>query len=118
MERINTKVITRTNGLTLVEWMDGNHPNRAWVTPDMIVSEGDASATVIHPAGGIPYGVDWSALISTQIDADEIEQRLKGAGVWTVEELQRNPRAAQGIISRVAAGVLQALLVNAQAQRS
>lgn len=114
MKEVEAKVIARQNGLTLVEWQSGNEPNRAWVTPDMIVSESGRSATIRHPEGGIPYGVDWAALVNTQVDADEIARRLKQAGLWTVEDLQRKTNAARGVINAVAGDILQNLLTNAR----
>jgi hypothetical protein len=46
---------------------------------------------------------------------DEIERRLKNAGIWTVEDLQLRHKAALGIIQAVAGDLLQNLLTNARA---
>ena len=114
MKEVEAKVIARQNGLMLIEWQSGNEPNRAWVTPDMIVSESGRSATVRHPEGGIPYGADWASLVTTQVDADEIARRLRQAGLWTVEDLQARTNAARGVILAVAGDILQNLLTNAR----
>ena len=114
MKEVEAKVIARQNGMMLIEWQSGNEPSRAWVTPDMIVAESGRSATVRHPEGGIPYGVDWAALVSTQVDANEIARRLRQAGVWTVEDLQARTNAARGVILAVAGDILQNLLTNAR----
>ncbi len=115
MREVQAKVIATERGLSLVEWMDGENPNRAWVTPDMITGAAGRLLTVKHPEGGIPYGVDWSELVSGFIDPTEIERRLKQAGVWTVEELQRQPNVALGVIRAVAGDLLQELLTSARA---
>lgn len=116
MKTVQAKVITRQNGLALIEWMDaGDSPKRAWVTPDMIL-DGDAERiTVQHPEGGIPYGVDWSTFISTHVDVGEIERRLRQSGLWTVEDLMRQPKVAQGVLYQIAGDMLQMLLHNARA---
>lgn len=117
MERVTAKVITRSQGLRLVEWLDGDKPKRAWVTPDMVVDDTGKLATIEHPAGGIPYGVDWSEFTSGQVKTDLIETRLHQAGIWTVEDLQQQVKVAQGIIQAAAGDVLQELLVNARAHQ-
>lgn len=112
---METKVITRSNGLRLVEWLDGEAPKRAWVTPDMVVDDTGKTAIINQPEAGIPYGVDWSELISGQINTDQVKIRLHQAGIWTVEDLQRDPNIALGIIRNVAGDLLQSLLLNARA---
>jgi hypothetical protein len=115
MREVQAKVITRSGGLTLVEWLDGVYPNRAWVTPDQITEDAGRHLTVFHPEGGIPYGVDWSELTSGLLNTGEIENRLKQAGIWTVEELQRQPNVALGVLRAVAGDLLQELLTSARA---
>lgn len=117
MERVTAKVITRSQGLRLVEWIDGEKPYRAWVTPDMVIDDLGKTAIIEHPAGGIPYGVDWREFTSGQVNTALIETRLHQAGIWTVEDLQRQVKVAQGIIQAAAGEVLQELLVNARAHQ-
>jgi len=115
MRQVQAKVITTQNGLTLVEWMDGEKPSRAWVTLDMIVGEPGRSATVEHPEGGIPYGERWATLVSGYLSTEEIETQLHRSGLWTIEDLQQRPNDALGVIRAVAGSVLQELLHNARA---
>lgn len=115
MREVQAKVITTERGLTLVEWLDGEYPNRAWVTPDQITDGAGRHLTVFHPEGGIPYGVDWSELTSGMLNTTEIERRLHQANIWTVEDLQRQPNVALGVIRAVAGDVLQELLTSARA---
>lgn len=115
MRQVQAKVITTQNGLTLVEWMDGTKPSRAWVTPDMIEGEPGRSALITHPEGGIPYGERWSTLTSGYLSAEEIETQMYRSGLWTVEDLQQRPNEALGVIRAVAGNILQEILHNARA---
>lgn len=109
------KIIQRQQDWLLVEWLDGNTPVRAWVTPDMVVEEsGNSEAIVNRPEGGVLFGERWSALITASVSTDEIERRLYNAGIWTVEDLQLKHRAALGVIQAVAGDLLQNLLSNAR----
>ena len=98
-----------------MEWIDGEKPYRAWVTPDMVVDDTGKTATIDHPTGGIPYGVDWRDFTSGQVNTALIETRLHQTGIWTVEDLLAHPHEARGIIQAAAGDVLQELLVNARA---
>lgn len=111
------KVIQSQQDWLLVEWQNGdNQPMRAWVTPGMVAEEsGNSEAIVNHPEGGVLFGERWSELITASVSADEIERRLKNAGIWTVEDLQKRHKAALGIIQVVAGDLLQNLLSNARA---
>lgn len=115
MRQVQAKTITTQNGLTLVEWIDGEKPSRAWVTPDMIVGEPGRTLTVEHPEGGIPYGVRWASFLSGYVSTEEIETQLHRSGLWTAEDLQQQPNVALGIIRAVAGNLLQELLHNARA---
>lgn len=89
---------------------------RAWVTPAQVVEEsGNSEAIVNRPEGGVLYGEQWSALITASVSADDIERRLRNAGIWTIEDLQLRHRAALGVIQAVAGDLLQNLLSNARA---
>jgi hypothetical protein len=117
MKRVTAKLVTRHNDMALVEWIDDvdGSTRRAWVTPDMIVGEEGRLVTVEHPNGGIPYGEDWSEFVSGHISAVEVENRLKQSGIWTHEDLQRQPNVALGIFRGLAGDLLQELLHNARA---
>lgn len=115
MRQVQAKVIAVQNGLTLIEWMDGEKPNRAWVTPDQIDGEPGRSALVTHPEGGIPYGVAWATIISGYISPTEIETKLHQAGLWTVEDVQQRSNEALGVLRAVAGNLLGELLHNARA---
>jgi hypothetical protein len=114
MEKVTTKVVLRHKDLLLVEWIDGV-TRRAWVTPDMVVEDLGNLATVLHPTGGVPYGVRWSELMTATISPAEVDARLKQSGIWTAEDLQQQPNVALGILRNLAGDLLQSLLANARA---
>lgn len=64
---------------------------------------------------GAPYGLPFAMLLQKHgLDermAGRIEQELHRAGLWTVAELQQNPRAVQGAV-QAAYGVDVAILLN------
>ncbi|MFG0252982.1 MAG: hypothetical protein ACF8NJ_08930 [Phycisphaerales bacterium JB038] len=90
----------RKNGLSLVEWTVDGVPNRAWATPDMIETENGNTVTVLSPEEGIPYGVDFAEIVSTDVTPQMIDTELKRAGIWTYNDVVRQPeRARQAIAS-------------------
>lgn len=88
---IRVQILLRKNDLALVQWTEGNTPSRAWVTPDMIVSEDGKEAIVTEPKAGIPYGVEWSRLVTFHATPQEFERQLKMQGIWTVADLREHP---------------------------
>ena len=85
------QIILRKNDLHLVEWRERQMPHRAWVTPDMIVSKSDKQAVVRNPRAGIPFGMDWTPLISISATPEDFDRELKRVGIWTIEDLRARP---------------------------
>ena len=115
---MRVKIIHSHNDIKLVEWVEDGNVYRAWTTPDMIESVEGQQAEVSHPDRGIPYGEDWSELISRSVNPDEVEMSLKNSGIWTFEDLQTRPNEVHGAIMAVAAVVIRDLFVNVKLQRS
>ena len=95
--KTKTKIIQRKNGVLLVEWMY----SRAWVTPDMIVSQDDEIAHVINPSAGIPYGVDFAQIINEigmEASPENIDREFKRRGIWTIADLRARPQEAVSAI--------------------
>lgn len=109
-----TTVISRKNGLTLVEWIVEGAPNRAWVTPDMIDSDQGRTATVLSPEEGIPYGVDFAELVSTDVTPRMIDVELKRAGIWTFDDVRQRPDRARLAVASAYGFNLAELLKAAQ----
>lgn len=115
---VKAKVIATHNDINLVEWMVNGRYLRAWVTPDMITAVEGQSLLIDNPEAGIPYGLDWAALINQAITPDMIGNSLRQSGIWTVEDLTSKPNEVHGAILAVAGVVLQGLLVNVKQLRS
>lgn len=98
MNHVVTKIIQRKNNITLVEWIDGQTPRRAWITPDMIVSESGTEATIDHPEAGIPYGVDFSRMVVLSTTPEDIDREFKRRGIWTIADLRAKSNEAVGAI--------------------
>lgn len=97
---IEVRIISRRDDLSLVQWSQGGIPQRAWVTPDMIVSvdEKNGKAMVESPKAGIPYGVEWSRIVELNVSPEEMEKNLKAQGIWTVADLRNNPDGARAAL--------------------
>jgi hypothetical protein len=90
-KEVEVRVVRQERDLMLVDWNDGTRSKRAWVTPDMVVTKTDNVATVRDPNAGQPYGVDWSRLVELETTPTTVENELKSRGIWTLEDLRRNP---------------------------
>ncbi len=98
--KILTQIILRKNDLLLVEWLDGEMPMRAWVTPDMILSHSGKEAIVENPRAGIPYGMEWRQLVLLHATPIGLEAELKKQGIWTISDLRtKTPQAVSAIQS-------------------
>jgi hypothetical protein len=114
------QIILRKNDLHLVEWKEQEMPHRAWVTPDMIAekSENGKTATVKNPIAGIPYGMDWSPLISINATPRDFDRELKRVGIWTVQDLHDRPNEARSALQSVYGMDMAALLMAVKAYES
>ena len=92
------RIILRKNDLALVQWYVGNTPSRAWITPDMIVSENGDEAIVDSPEAGIPYGMEWSKMIELNATSKDLEANLRKQGIWTVADLREHPEGVRSAL--------------------
>lgn len=102
MQEFQSRIVLRKSGMLLVEWSDeGQALHRAWVTPEMTKDESKGLITVVGPDRGIPYGVDWTELISLSATPEGIDRELKRVGIWTEADLIAMPQQALGAIQAV-----------------
>ena len=85
------QIILRKNDLYLVQWVEKGTPRRAWISPDMVVSETGQEAIVSNPGAGIPYGVEWQHLFELRATPADLEKNLRLQGIWTVADLREHP---------------------------
>ncbi|HUW94629.1 MAG TPA: hypothetical protein VMW58_02485 [Anaerolineae bacterium] len=107
------RIILHKNDLHLAEWQEGGSYHRAWVTPDMFKSYDKIgkSAVVTNPSAGIPYGLDWSRMVTLSATPRDVDRELKNAGIWTAEDLRENPNGARAALQSVYGFDMAALLM-------
>ena len=117
---ITVQIILHKNDLLLVEWLDRDMPHRAWVTPDMVVSKdrNKKTAVVKNPKAGIPYGMDWSPLITLNATPRDVDRELKRVGIWTVDDLRAKPNEARSALQAVYGMEMSTLLMAVKAYES
>jgi len=106
------QIILHKNDLHLIEWQEMGKPHRAWVTPDMIESKSGKTAVVKNPGAGIPYGMDWTPLITLSATPEDFDRELKRVGVWTIQDLRDKPNEALSALRSVY-GIDMAVLLQA-----
>lgn len=106
------QIILRKSGLILVEWTntDGNL-KRSWLPPNMVEESGPKPESD-RPERGIPYGVDFSRMISLSATSQDWNNALKKRGIWTIADLRARPQDAIGALQD-AYGIDLAALLNA-----
>lgn len=104
---IKVRVVQRRGESALVEWLDGAQQCRAMV-PVTAVSDGAVAEDVL--TAGIPYGVQWSELVTMRGTPEQLQTELYRVGVWTVDDLRQNPQLALGALQRVYGVDLAALM--------
>lgn len=102
------KRIAERKGMVLVEWVEDDELRRSILPSAEVDEEGYCAA----PERGLEYGVPWSNYFSYQLDPVALERSLKNAGVWTVEDLTRNPKLLQGAMVAIAGDMVRNLLRN------
>ncbi|RPI92581.1 MAG: hypothetical protein EHM39_13500, partial [Chloroflexi bacterium] len=80
-DTIPVRIIETKGASALVEWDAGDMLRRAYV-PKGAVTDGQADATIL--ALGIPYGIDWPALLDLSgVTVETVTAALRRAGIWT-----------------------------------
>ena len=105
--RVQVQVIGIQGQSTLVEWLDGTMPMRGYVPRAKVGDDLTVPQNLLDKA--IPYGVDWTKAKMT-VDPQALCQRLRDAGIWTHDDLARNPRGAIGALQATYRVDLAALL--------
>jgi hypothetical protein len=109
---IPVQIIQRKNGLTLVEWSQDGTLKRAWLDQELLVHDNGMTGDAYQPWAGIPYGVEWSRMITPKVTSIDIDRELKRRGVWTIQELRTKPNEVLGAL-RDAYGLDLAALLQA-----
>lgn len=87
---IVTVVRDSGRGNKLVQWNDGKSLRRAWVPTHLISPDLEVSFKVLNE--GAPYGLPFDQIVeSVSISADDVAEALHRRGIWTEEDVMRNP---------------------------
>lgn len=104
------QIISRKSGYVLVEWTDTDgRLRRAWIKPDMVWESGPLPR-VDRPERGVPYGMDFSRMITLSADSKTFDNALKRRGIWTIADLRTRPQEALGALHEAYGVDLAALL--------
>lgn len=111
-------IVKREGETAVVEWREEGTPYRSIVPVSAltVAQPGLREAECEYPERGIPYGEDFSLLITPAATPESVDRALKLAGIWTAEDLHRNPNGAIGALQR-AYGVDLAALLSATRQQ-
>lgn len=110
------KILQRLPGKMLIEWQDdGLH--RGTIPEELVDGErvDDACLSL-----AIPYGVDFEAGLDGRLQPvtpKVISDALHDAGIWTYEDMARNPGKVQGVLMTVYGIDFQLLIQIAQQSR-
>ena len=88
-------IIRVTGEGALVEYAERGEPRRVTI-PASLVRDGKAEDETLE--AGVPYGIPWERLETAKVTPASIARALRNAGIWTCEDLSKNPKAAVGAL--------------------
>lgn len=112
--KLEVTVVERRGESALVEWQEGGRVHRA-VIPAGDVEEGRVEREQLEL--GIPHGLPWETILTLSATPAALADALRRAGIWTLADLERNPRAAYGALQAVYGLDLAALIRAAHAYK-
>lgn len=108
IKKIQVRVVEVRGPSAVVEFAGGL--KRA-IIPLEEIEEDSVSAETLEL--GVPYGAPWESLVQLKATPQQLADELRRNGIWTIEDLERNPRAAIGALQTVYGADLSALLLAA-----
>jgi len=96
---IPVSVIADSGKSALVQWAVRDDVRRAYV-PKNKVEKGKVDETVLGK--GIAYGVPWEQVAKVQlVTAEDVGRAMRRANLWTVADLERNPKKAKSVLCQL-----------------
>lgn len=84
-------------GAVLVQWQEEGTVNRGWIPDTTIDENNNVSPATLKAA--MPYGIPIEDIIGNiTLKAKDIAAALHKKGIWTEEEIMKNPMAVQKAI--------------------
>ncbi len=93
-----------------MQWDDLHGPQRGLVPAEALIHDGDdmiCAEDIL--AAAQPVGLPYGDLPST-LSISDLPDRLRAAGLWTVEDLARNPQRLRVICDTYASRVLRMVI--------
>lgn len=85
---MEVKLVQRDGHSALVEWFDGEDVRRG-IVPVKALKGDSIEREELERA--IPYGEPWEELVEFKITAEDLARNLRNRGIWTREDLRKNP---------------------------
>ncbi len=97
---VDVRCIRAADSVVLVEWIDGAGLHRAELAESAIAHLGNGQARVGADilAQAAPYGLPWESLVKLTATPEAVAVELRRMGVWSVEDMRRQPDAVQRAI--------------------
>ena len=111
---MKVRIINKEDVHVLVEWYEGTLPMRGSF-PSHVVHEDGGEYSIPDEALSlaIPYGIDWAFLLEGAVGNVTPElfcECLRKAGMWTPENVMKNPAAVHGALMQAYSVDLQRIL--------
>lgn len=103
---MKVKVIREEHNSSLIEWVEDGKLYRSILPSSEVDEEGNCG----NPHQGLPYGDSFLPFIVVDITSEEIQNQLHNSGIWTLEELLKQPSIVQGALNAAFGKVLANLL--------
>jgi hypothetical protein len=123
MEEVSVRIIMRKKRVLLVEAVVDGVLQRV-VVPDVDVTilPGDQEGVMKYEAfvQGLQYGIPWDLLLSpVEISPEKLSELLHKSGIWTEEDVKRDPKTVQGVLLSALQHTMQEInqIVKSQAQK-
>lgn len=100
---MEVKVIYVDKKAAVVEYVDYRMQKQRCIVPEESLENGNAVRDELLSAS-IPYGVDWEYHLEGVVGKatpERIAEEFHKAGLWTADEIMRNPEQVQGILHSV-----------------
>ncbi|NMC34202.1 MAG: hypothetical protein GYA36_17345 [Veillonellaceae bacterium] len=85
---IPVTVIAYVGDSAIVEWEDSEDLHRCTLPADIVKPK----MTAEELANGIPYGLPLAEIVTFSASAVEFSRRMHQAGLWTADDIRRNPQ--------------------------
>jgi hypothetical protein len=114
-EKKLVKLIARKKAAALIEFQNDNGETIRLSVPSHRVTEldnGNAEVILSVIKSGIPYGIPWGLKISDiLVKGSDIEREMHNVGIWTADDLKKNPQVLQGVIMAAASELVRAVSI-------